>query len=291
MTLNDKLRKLEGTLKEYGRMLVALSGGVDSAFLLAFARKTLGADGVAAATACGPHLAQDEVDYAKDLCEALGINHVVIPMDHVLPVIKHNPVDRCYLCKKEIFSTLKEYAEADDRVLADGTNLDDMEDYRPGHKALAELNVVSPLKEAGMTKDDIREALKILAEDGIPGDDNGSSITTLVSALTLENGMPLWEKPAFACLASRIPYGEEITADKLESIYRAEVFLRDLGFKQVRVRHHGELARIEVMAEDRSKFYDDDFMDNVNEGIKECGFKFVTLDLGGYKMGGGYNAR
>lgn len=262
-----KLDNLEKILKSYKRITVALSGGVDSAFLLAFACKVLGTQNVRAITACGPHLAEDEVEYAKALCTSLGIEHAVIDMDHILPILAPNPADRCYHCKKAMFSTLKEFAAkaaADDFVLADGTNLDDMDDYRPGHKALAELEIASPLKDAGLTKNEIREALK-------------------------EMGSPIWDKPAFACLASRIPYGEEITEDKLTAVYKAETFLRSLGLRQVRVRHHGDIARIEAPAENRCVFFDDGFMDMINERLKDCGFKYVTLDLGGYKMGGGFH--
>ena len=264
---NMKLDKLEKILKSYKRITVALSGGVDSAFLLTFASKVLGIENVNAVTACGPHLADDEVEYAKELCASLGIAHDIISMDHIMPILAPNPADRCYHCKKAMFSTLKEFAAkaaADDFVLADGTNLDDMDDYRPGHKALAELEIASPLKDAGLTKNEIREALK-------------------------EMGSPIWDKPAFACLASRIPYGEVITEDKLAAVYKAETFLRSLGLRQVRVRHHGDIARIEVPAENRCVFFEEDFMDMVNERLKECGFKFATLDLGGYTMGGGFH--
>lgn len=277
MTLNNKLNTLENILIDYGRILVALSGGVDSTFLLAFSQKTLGRDNVLAVTATGPHLAPDEISYAAELCGKLGIEHSLLPMDHVMQLIAPNPVDRCYLCKREIFSMLKEKAAASDCVLADGTNLDDMDDYRPGHKALAELEVTSPLKDAGLTKNDIRAALEMLADND------------LKSALTLNNGMPIWEKPAFACLASRIPYGEVITAEKLTAVYNAEAFLRELGLTQVRVRHHGDIARIEVPSENRHKFFDEKFMDMVNNKLKECGFKFAALDLGGYRMGGGFH--
>lgn len=288
MTLDKKLQKIEAILKEYDKVLVALSGGVDSAFLLAFARKTLGADNVSAITACGPHLAKDEVEYAAGLCRDLGVEHEILNMDHVLPIIEHNPPDRCYLCKKEIFSLMNEKAAASGKALADGTNLDDMDDYRPGHKALNELNVKSPLKDSGMTKNDIRAALQMLAEEPTYTSDDAPYYK---SALTLKTGMPIWEKPALACLASRIPYGESITVEKLSSIYKAETFLRDLGFTQVRVRHHGDIARLEVLPEDRCKFFDEEFMDMVNDHIKGLGFKYTVLDLGGYSMGGGYHVR
>ena len=288
MTLDKKLHKLEAILKEYDKILVALSGGVDSAFLLAFARKTLGADNVSAITACGPHLAKDEVEYAAGLCHDLGVDHETLNMDHVLPIIEHNPPDRCYLCKKEIFFLMNEKAAASGKVLVDGTNLDDMDDYRPGHKALKELDVKSPLKDSGLTKSDIRTALKILTEEKTY---TSAKDPDYKSALTLKTGMPIWEKPALACLASRIPYGESITVEKLSAIYKAEIFLRDLGFPQVRVRHHGDIARLEVLPKDRRKFFDEGFMDMVNDHIKGLGFKYAVLDLGGYSMGGGYHVR
>ncbi len=277
-----KLDNLEKILKSYKRITVALSGGVDSAFLLAFASKVLSTQNVRAITACGPHLAEDEVEYAKALCASLGIEHDVISMDHIMPILAPNPADRCYHCKKAMFSTLKEFAAkaaADDFVLADGTNLDDMDDYRPGHKALAELEIASPLKDAKLTKNEIRAALEMLAKED----------SLLANSLMLHDGTPIWDKPAFACLASRIPYGTEITEDKLTAVYKAETFLRSLGLRQVRVRHHGDIARIEVPAENRCVFFDDGFMDTINERLKECGFKYVTLDLGGYKMGGGFH--
>lgn len=275
MILDDKLKKLKEILESYGQMLVALSGGVDSVFLLVFAHKLWGDDRVAALTADGPHFANDELTYAKQLCEALGISHKRINADDVLSTIRQNPPDRCYLCKKEIFLRLKERADMRGCILADGTNLDDLDDYRPGYQALQELGVANPLKDAALTKMEIRQALKILADED----------EQIAAALTLKNGTPIWEKPAFACLASRIPYGELITVEKLNAIYEAEVFLQNLGIAQVRVRHHGDVARIEVLPEDRNKFCDISFMDQVNEGIKKCGFSFAALDLGGYQMG------
>jgi len=289
MTLNDKLEKLKEIISGYGQMLVALSGGVDSVFLLCFAHKIWGDDRVAALTADGPHFAPDETDYAKALCENLGIAHKTLHADFVLPIIESNPSDRCYHCKKEIFSMLKQRAEMTGSILADGTNLDDMDDYRPGYKALQELGIANPLKEAGLTKSEIRTALKQLADED----------SVLAAALMLPDGMPMWEKPAFACLASRIPYGETITAEKLEAIYKAEHYLRGLGFAQVRVRHHGEVARIEILPEDFSKLLKNSHIDEsecktntapsllneINGYIKSCGFKFAALDLGGYKMG------
>lgn len=277
--LHEKTESLTAILKDCGRITVALSGGVDSVFLLAFARDVLGAENVRAITASGPHFAGDETDYAARLCRDLGVEHLTVDMDGILDVIGDNPPDRCYICKKAIFSALMDAAAADGSVLADGTNLDDMYDYRPGRRALEELGIASPLKDAGLTKQDIRIALHSLAERD----------ETLKKALFIasEDGgeLPMWEKPAFACLASRIPYGEPITEEKLKAVYDAESFLKSRGFRQVRVRHHGDVARIEVPPEDRKRFFDEDFMDEVNEAVTGCGFAFAALDLGGYRMG------
>ncbi|MDO4545965.1 MAG: 7-cyano-7-deazaguanine synthase [Bacillota bacterium] len=308
-TLETKLEKLKSILSVYGQMIVALSGGVDSVFLLTFAYKLWGDDRVAAMTATGPHFADDESDYAKGLCDKLGISHKTIKADHVLPLIEDNPTDRCYICKKELFSILQERAQMVGSVLADGTNLDDMDDYRPGYRAILELGIASPLKEAGLTKAEIRQALKDLADSdsairealrfpgtGIANDAEGfmaaddadgpdAADSFKSTGGSPADAMTIWEKPAFACLASRIPYGEKITVEKLNAIYKAELFLREKGFAQVRIRHHGDVARIEVLPEDRSRFFDAAFMDEINEGIQNCGFKFAALDLGGYKMG------
>lgn len=262
MNYEEKLDLLEETLKGYGRMALAFSGGVDSTFLLLFAKKVLG-DNVMAITASAPNFAPDEVAYARQLCRREGIKHEVIDLgEEILKSFADNPPDRCYICKHAIFSHMVETLEANypDTVLVDGTNVDDMKDYRPGRKALVELGIVSPLKEANLTKAEVRRGLK-------------------------ELGGEIWNKPAFACLASRIPYGESITAEKMNVIYNAESALRELGFEQVRVRHHGNLARIEVSASDRRQFFDLSLMDKVNHVIKDAGFLYATLDLGGYRMG------
>lgn len=269
--LSDKLERLENIISGYGQMLVALSGGVDSVFLLTFAYSIWRDGRVAALTAKGPHFAEDEILYAQQLCSRLGVSHEFADVSDILPAIEDNPRDRCYICKKAIFSSLKDMADTEGRVLADGTNLDDMDDYRPGYRALQELNIANPLKDAGLTKSDIRAALRELA----------AVDRKIGEALAAD----IWNKPAFACLASRIPYGSRITEEKLKAVYDAEVFLRSEGFTQVRVRHHGDVARIEVLPEDRIRFCNADFMDKVDQKLRVCGFKFVALDLGGYKMG------
>lgn len=269
--LSDKLERLKNIISGYGQMLVALSGGVDSIFLLTFAYSIWRDGRVAALTAKGPHFAEDEILYAQQLCSRLGVSHEFADVSDILPAIEDNPRDRCYICKKAIFSSLKNMADTEGRILADGTNLDDMDDYRPGYRALQELDIANPLKDAGLTKSDIRTALRELAT----GD------RKIGEALAAD----IWNKPAFACLASRIPYGSRITEEKLKAVYDAEVFLRSEGFAQVRVRHHGDVARIEVLPEDRIGFCNADFMDKVDQKLRAYGFKFVALDLGGYKMG------
>jgi len=267
-TLKEKLNKLEEIILGYGQMIVALSGGVDSTFLLAFAseayRKAGCPDNVAAITAVGPQFAEDEAEYAAALSESLGVAHKKIHVAYVLDLIKDNPPDRCYHCKKELFSMLKARADMVGSVLVDGTNLDDLDDYRPGYRAIQELGVASPLKEAGLTKAEIRQAL---------------------AAMDIGKAAEKADYPAFACLMTRIPFGEEITEEKLEMIYRAEVWLKEHGLTQVRVRCHeiagGLLARIELLPEEMTKLVPAE----CDAALREIGFQFTTLDLGGYEKG------
>lgn len=262
MEYQEKLQQLEQIIKGYGKMAVAFSGGVDSTFLLLYGHRILG-DQIIAVTFRAPNFAPDEISYARQLCQKEHIRHMEIEFgDELFASFLHNPPNRCYICKKAIFSQLKERVSSQypGFIVADGTNLDDVKDYRPGRQALEELSISSPLKEAGLTKAEIRRGLKELGGD-------------------------IWDKPAFACLASRIPYGETITSEKLTAIYKAESALHELGFRQVRVRHHGSLARIEVLPEDRSSFFDLSFMDHVVQLVKDAGFLYVTLDLAGYRMG------
>jgi len=284
MALDNKLKKLEEILNGYGQMIVAFSGGVDSTFLLAFAYELWGDDRVAACTASGPHFAKDEIEYAREVCDRLGISHKNIDVSHVMDIIRDNPQDRCYHCKKEIFGALKMRAEMVGSVLADGTNADDMLDYRPGYRAITELGVSSPLKDADLTKAEIRQALEELA------DRDEKIKAALISNAPEDAGRMIWEKPAFACLASRVPYGEKITEKKLSAIYSAESYIRSNGFSQVRVRCHEIasdehlLARIELIPDEIPRFREE-YLNDAVETLKAMGFEDVVLDSEGYVKG------
>ena len=256
-----KLEKLKELLKEMDKAAVAFSGGVDSTFLLKVAADVLG-DRVIAVTARSSTYPEREFKEASEYIKKLGVKHIVIMSEELeIEGFSHNPANRCYYCKKELFSKVKEIAlQYGMKYVVDGSNVDDMGDYRPGMLALKELEISSPLRDAGLTKEDIRKYSRQMA-------------------------LPTWDKQPFACLASRFPYGEEITHEKLQMIDRAEQYLLDLGFRQVRVRNHGEVARIEVAREERKRFFDTDLMDTVHEKLKEVGFRYVTLDLQGYRTG------
>ncbi len=256
--MQKKLKFLQEQLATYDRLAVAFSGGVDSAFLLLSAFQVLDIKALAV-TVVGSYFSPDETDRAKEFCTKHGILHLMLHMDEELTdSFSHNPPNRCYLCKKSIFQLIQQ--SLGDIPIADGSNLDDLDDYRPGQKALHELDIVSPLLDAGFTKQDIRTGLIAMNE-------------------------PLWNEPPCACLASRIPYGSTITAEKLHAVYRAETILHQLGFLQVRVRHHGSVARIEVAKEELPKFFDKDVMEKINHQIRQAGFNHVSLDLAGYEQG------
>lgn len=263
-TLKQKMEQLHAHLSHLGSVAVAFSSGVDSTFLLDVAHEVLGAKAVAF-TAASPFVPQRDVDEAAAFCREKGIEHVVVPFDTLaIPGVAENPKDRCYLCKHALFSEMAELARA--RGLAavvDGSNLDDDGDYRPGRRALGELGIVSPLHAAGLTKADIR-------------------------ALSRERGLATWDKPSFACLASRFAYGEELTADGLDRVNRAEEFLMAKGFRQLRVRVHedGTLARIELLPEDIGRFFETPGLrEETEQKLRALGFRYVSIDLRGFRSG------
>lgn len=243
-----------------GSLVVSFSGGTDSTFLLRAAKDALG-DRVVAYTLAAPYHIQWEIREAAKLAEQIGVRQVLVKEDIIPPEMRQNPPDRCYLCKKALFTEMVRFAEREGfRHVADGTNADDRAEYRPGMKALQELGIRSPLMETGVTKRDIR-------------------------ILSREMGLTTWVKSASACLLSRIPYGQEITETDLRKIERAEVYLLGLGFKTVRVRLHGNVARIEVSPEERERFFDTEKLDAIAEKIRSFGLAYATLDLQGYRTG------
>lgn len=254
-----KLDKLAGLFAGYGSCAIAFSGGVDSTFLLAAARKVLG-DRVTAITVDTPYMAKWEIAEAKELCSELEVAHVVITMP-IPEDVRNNPEDRCYLCKRRVFRTLQEKTdELGLSVLVDGTNADDIGEYRPGLRALRELKVRSPLMEAGLTKDEIRSTAKTW-------------------------NLSVWDKPPYACLITRLPHGELVDEKNLNMVEQAELFFMQHGLRHIRVRFHGEIARVEVPKELFNTVCDVEFSSKAVKKLKELGFRYVCLDLGGYVTG------
>lgn len=260
-TLHTKYDALRSRLQELGSLAVAFSGGVDSTFLLQVAHDVLG-DRALAVTAAPPFVPVREQKEASDFCREAGIRQIVIPSEALdLDGIRHNPPDRCYHCKRMIFGRIIEAAKgAGIPHVAEGSNTDDTGDYRPGMRAIRELGVLSPLLDAGLSKADIR-------------------------TLSKELELPTWDKPSFACLASRFVYGEAITDERLSMVDRAEQLLLDLGFRQFRVRIHGDLARIEILPEEFERIMTPEVRGQITRALKEYGFSYVTLDLSGYRTG------
>ena len=261
MELQEKFEKLKNILKEAGSGAVAYSGGVDSTFLLKVAHDVL-CDNVIAVTARSSTYPVREYNEAKKYISQFGAKHITIVSEELeIEGFSKNPVNRCYFCKTELFTKVREEAnKLGLKHVFDGSNFDDTSDFRPGMKAAKEQGVISPLKLAELTKNDIRQLSKQL-------------------------NIPTWNKPSFACLSSRFPYGKEITVEKLTMVDKAEQFLMDLGFRQLRVRHHDEIARIEVDPDERAGFFDLEIMDKIGIELKKIGFKYVTLDIIGYRTG------
>lgn len=258
----SKLNKLKELLHDYKKIAIAFSGGVDSTFLLKVAHDEL-QDGALALTIQSPTVTEDDLKDVKAFFKNNTVNYKIIQMNQLEKAdFRHNSANRCYYCKAMEFSSMaKEAKKQGIHWLAAGINLDDQSDFRPGMRALKEIGVVSPLKEAGMTKADIRFFSKMYQ-------------------------LPTWNKPASACLASRVQYGEHITEEKLRKISAAERVLKEMNINNLRVRyHHGNIARIEVAPEERSIFFDTAVMDHVAERFRKIGFAYTTLDLQGYRRG------
>lgn len=257
--INKKYDELIKYLKELNGVAVAFSGGVDSTFLVKAASEALG-DKVVAITVNSPYIPKWEIEESKNLSSELNVIHKFIEVP-IIEEIRYNPENRCYLCKKNVFSLIKkEAAQYGINQVIDGTNYDDLGDYRPGMKALKELDIKSPLLELEIGKEQIRKMSHML-------------------------GLVTWNKPAYACLLTRIPYGSEIKKEELIRIEESEKYIMSLGYKAIRVRCHGELARIEFSMKDMKNMINSELSQEISEKLKGFGFKYVTMDLSGYKMG------
>lgn len=259
--LQEKYDRLVMQIKAYGSVMVAFSGGVDSTLLLKAAHDALG-DQAAAATVCASWVPDRELKEADEFCRKENIRQFLCRVEaDEIDGFTANPPDRCYICKKALFQSMKDLADREGfAVVAEGSNMDDLGDYRPGLRAIQELQIASPLRGAELTKEEIR-------------------------ILSREMNLPTWKKPSFACLASRFVYGEEITDKKLHMVEMAEEWMMKEGFSQFRVRVHGMMARIEILPEQFPRIMEQERRERLYHVMKELGFSYVTLDLAGYRTG------
>ena len=261
MTLDEKYHKLQQILSEFDSVVVAFSGGVDSTLLLKVACNQLGPDNVLALTATSPIFPRYEIEQSSKLAQSFAVRQQLIHSDEMaLDSFVENGPRRCYHCKHSLFSQFLSVAEKISGILLDGSNLDDLDDYRPGREALKQLDLRSPLLEAGLGKQEIR-------------------------ILSRQLGLSTWDKQSFACLATRFPYGTKITVERIQQVDQCETWLRLQGFTKYRVRYHDQLARIEVAEKDISRLIKDPLRQNLLETFKLNGFDYITLDLQGYRSG------
>ena len=256
-----KLAKLKEQLRNSKKCVVAFSGGVDSTFLLKTAVEILG-ENCLAITVSGPLNPKSEIEEAEKTAKEFGTFHKILKVDiSEFEWFKNNPSDRCYICKSKVFNLIKIEAEKfGAEYIFDGTNIDDLSDYRPGLKALNEIGIISPLKDAGLTKNEIR-------------------------ALSKEYGIKGYDKPSFTCLATRFPTGSEITKELLEKVEKGEEYLKTEGFRQFRLRCHNELARIEFEKTEISRAFEEKMRERVENNLKKIGFRYIAIDISGYKTG------
>ena len=261
LNIDEKYEKLKSIIKEMGEIVIGYSGGVDSAFLLKVAKDVLG-DKVLGVLATSPTYPSREYKKAEETAKQIGVKIEIIETKETDDLkFKENPINRCYYCKKELFGKIVEIAEVKSfKNMVDGSNADDLKDYRPGMKALKERGIRSPLQEAGLTKSEIRELSKRL-------------------------NLPTWNKPALACLSSRFPYNVSIDTEKLKMVDEVENYLYDEGFINIRARHYDSTVRIEVSPEEINKFFDEKTRKRIVQKIKDIGYTYITLDLEGYRQG------
>ncbi|MBI3301073.1 MAG: ATP-dependent sacrificial sulfur transferase LarE [Deltaproteobacteria bacterium] len=261
ISVEDKLHRLKGILQQMGPTLVAFSGGVDSSFLLAVAAEVL-RDQVVALMTVSSSTPPEDAQQAVSLAQSLNVCLLTIQHDELaIPEYAANPTNRCYFCKDSLYAICRREADRLSlRSIADGINTDDLKDYRPGLRAASEYGIAHPLVEGQFSKAEIRQASRLL-------------------------GLPTWDRPASPCLSSRVPYGTPITAAMLAQIAQGETFLRSLGFKELRVRHHGQSARIEIGIDDFSKMASPEMIKTVGEYLRKLGFASAMLDMGGHRSG------
>jgi len=257
----DGLIRLQDILRGYGSVLIAYSGGVDSTFLCKVAFETLGEKAVAV-TARSSTYPVRELKEARDFAKLIGIRHLEIDSEELdIPGFAQNDRNRCFYCKQELFSKLLTLSEElHMQAVLEGSNLDDNGDYRPGLRAAEALGIKSPMREAGLSK-------------------------RMIRLLSREYDLPTWSKPSFACLSSRFPYGEPITHDKLQQVEKAEQYLFDKGFSQVRVRHHGQVARIELLPDELPRLFEPSMAEGISRFFRELGFQYTAADISGYRTG------